>query len=312
MIQVKEYGSVSVMLPMLFSVGSVPVSSFGVFLALGFLTGLFLIWRLARAWDLDEEKILDLTLLTFFGGLAGSRLYFGIQHPELFAENYFKILLIHKIPGFSFWGAFLGGWLTLYFFSRRKKMDFWLLSDFASVGFLGGLILSNLGCLLGSCSVGIQSNLFFAVNMANSAGKRFPTQALEAALLFLVFLGIWSTATHFHIRGKIVGLTLVYVGMIKFLMEPLKVNHEGLVLSLILSFLGMTILYKVTKRNLIADLKTAGFFIPKLIMDSSLRKSVTDKFKKYWYNQITSAFWKLRSLKKLLWRVYVRFSYKNN
>lgn len=300
------------MLPTLFTIGTKSVSSFGVFLALGFLTGLFLIWRLARAWDLDEEKVLDLALLTFLGGLIGARVYFFFEHPQLFAENFFRIILFNKYPGFSFWGAFLGGWLTLYLFSRRKKMDFWLLSDIASVGFLGGLILSNLGCLLGSCSVGIQSNLFFAVNMANSAGKRFPTQGLEAVLLSLVLLGIWSTATHFHIRGKIVGLTLVYVGMIKFLMEPLKVNHEGLVLSLMLSFLGMTILYRVTKRNLIADLKTAGFFIPKLIMDSNLRKSVTDKFKKNWYNQITSALWKLRSLKKLLWRVYVRFSYKNN
>ena len=47
------------MLPVLFSIGKISVSSFGIFLALGILLGIFLVWRLSRAWDLDEEKILD-------------------------------------------------------------------------------------------------------------------------------------------------------------------------------------------------------------------------------------------------------------
>lgn len=285
------------MLPVLFSIGSVSISSFGMFLALGFLVGVFLIWRLSRAWDLDEEKILDLTLLTFLGGLVGARLYFGLTNPQFFSENYFNIVLINKIPGFSFWGAILGGWLTLYFVSRAKRINFWQAADIASVGLLGGLILSSLGCFLGSCSVGIQSNLFFAVYMAGFLGKRFPTQALEALLLFLLFLRIWSLATHFHSRGKIISLTLIYIGIVKFVMEFLKENRgEGVFLSLVLISLGMTIFYRVNKKSPVSDLKSL-----------LSRRYAIARVQKYWYNQKTLISWRLKDFKK-----YVKFPRKNH
>src|SRR3989344_792405 len=298
------------MLPVLLSLGSIPVSSFGVFLALGFLVGVFLIWRLSRAWDLDEENILDLILLTFLGGLVGARLYFGLENLSFFAANPLKIILINKQPGFSFWGAILGGWLTLYAFARTKKVDFWLVADIASVGFLGGLILADLGCFLGGCDIGIQSRLPLAVNMVGAIGKRFPTQLLEALLLLIVLLRIWSTAIHFHPRGKIISLSLIYIGIIKFLMEPLKQQHnEGVFLSAVLFFLGMTIFYRSSKRNAVTDFKNAGFQVYKLVTNSESRTFALDRFKKYCYNQKTSVAWKLRNFKKTLRRFNVRFSY---
>ncbi len=301
------------MLPVLFSIGTISVSSFGMLLALGFLVGVFLVWRLSRAWDLDEEKILDLTLLTFLGGLVGARLYFVLENFSIFSQNLFGILLINKLPGFSFWGAFLGGWLTLYFLSRRKKVDFWQAGDIASVGFLGGLIFSSLGCFLGSCNIGIPSNLFLAVNMVGFLGKRFPVQLLEAILLIWVLFRVWSAATHFHPRGKILALSLIYIGVIKFLMEFLKqTRSEGVFLSLVMFILGLTILYKVVKRNPIFDIKNVLLFPIKFATNIDHRNLVLAAIQKYWYNQKTSILWKIRNPKKILRRFNVRFSYKNN
>lgn len=292
------------MLPVLFTLFGKSVSSFGVFLAFGFLLGAFLTWRLARAWDFDEEKILDLILLTFLGGLIGARLYFVLENLRLFGSDILRIIFINKTPGFSFWGAILGGWLTLYLVARARKQDFWRIGDIAAVGFLGGLILSDLGCFLGGCSEGIQSNLFFAVHMVGVLGKRLPTQAIEAIIFFFVLLGIWSTAIHFHQRGKILSLSLIYIGLIKFIMGFLnQVKDEGIFLSFILFCLGVIILYRVTKRKPISDLKNLGVFLLKLISDPLTRQSTFTKLKKYFYKQKTSVSWKLRNWKKSLRRV---------
>lgn len=294
-------------------IGKIAISSYGVFLTVGFLLGVFLIWRLSRAWDLDEEKVLDLTILTFLGGLLGARLYFVLENLPSFSHNLLNIILINKVAGFSFWGGLIGGFLTLRFFAKREKVDFLQVGDIASVGFLAGLILSNLGCFFAGCSIGIESKVFFAVNMVGILGKRFPTQLLESGLFFIIFLKLWSSSAHFHQRGKILSLSLIYIGLVKLLMEPLHSSHnEGIFLSVLLVILGINIFYKVTKRNLKKDLKTSINFLYKLFTDPLTRKFTLVRFQKYWYNQTTHFSWSFRNFKKNLRRLNVRISYKNN
>lgn len=302
------------MFPVLFSLGKFNVSSFGFFLGLAFLFGVFLVWRLARAWDLDEEKILDLVLMSFLGGLIGARLYFGIENWQSFTANPLNLLLVNKYPGFSFWGAFLGGWLSLYFFCKRKRMDFWQLADLASVGFLGSLIFANIGCFLGGCSIGIESS-FLATPMVGVIGKRFPVQLLEATLFAIALKRIWSQAIHFHFRGKIVISTLIYIGLIKFFSESFKANHSGgFLYSLILVILGIAIFYRLSegKRTLFSDLSKLGSFLIGLLTDEKVRKMLMQTLGKNWYNQKVALYWQLKNFTKILRRLRVRFSHKDS
>ncbi len=301
------------MFPVLLSIDKFSVSSFGVFLGLGFIFGVFLVWRLARAWDLNEEKILDLTLLTLLGGLIGARLYFVLTHFPFFADDIFKIILFTKYPGFSFWGAFLGGWLSLSFFSQRKKMDFWQIADIASVGFLGGLIIADLGCFLGGCGAGSVTKSFLGMPVVGLIGKRWPIQLFEAFLFFLCLMNIWSKATRFHQKGHIVALTLGLIGLIKILIAPLRQNqNQDFVFSLTLIILGITIYYKLSKKNILSDAKNFFQFIIGLFTTKANRVLVLEAFRKVWYNQKTSIAWKFRNLKKTLRRFNVRFTIKNN
>jgi len=300
------------MLPVLFSIGQLNVSSFGLFLALAFLWAVFLVWRLSRAWDLDEEKILDLTLLTFLGGLTLARIYFGIEHWSFFSADPLRLILVNKYPGFSFWGGFLGGWLALYFFVRRFRLDFTSVLDIAAVGFLGGLIFGDIGCLLGGCDIGVKSS-FLAVTMVGAVGKRIPIQAIEAILLLLSLLKIWSKATHFHLRGSVVAMTLIYIGIIKLLTENFKQVHSGgYLFSLTLIIVGVTIFYKIQggKRTPVSDLHQALLLSTGLIKDKQVRNSLIQRLGKSWYNQKTAFLWKVRNFTKLLRKVNVKISPK--
>src|SRR3989344_4043565 len=236
--------SFTFMFPVLFTIGKIPISSFGVLMALGFFVSVFLIWRLTRAWDLVEEKVLDLTILTFLGGLIGARFYFAFSNLDLFSENILDIFFFNKIPGFNFVGALIGGFASLYFFSKKKKMDFWMSADIASIGLITGLIFVSLGCFFGGCSIGISSNLIFAVGMVGEVGKRFPVQPLEAFLLILVLLKLWSSSIHFHQRGKILSFALIYIGIISILTSPFKAENKDFYLSGFLGLFGIYVFYK--------------------------------------------------------------------
>lgn len=278
-----------------------PISSFGLFLSLAFIASFFFIWRLLRAWDLPEEKILDLFLLTFFGALLGARIFFIQQNFDLFGWDLGKWFLIMKYPGLSFWGAFLGGWLALFFFARRLKEDFWQMADLFAPGLLVSLILGNIGCLLGGCYAGVLYDGVFAINVVGVVGKRFPVQAIEALFLGLLMLQIWPMAKRFHFRGKIISLTLIFTGLIKFLASFFAFNtFSDDILSLGLFLLGLLIYYKAGKKDLLQDI---------LLLKQGV---VLEKVKKHWYNK--KIVWKVRL--KNIWkfaqrRLNVKFAPKN-
>lgn len=291
------------MLPVLFSIGPIPISSFGLFLSLSFIASFFLVWRLLRAWDLDEEKILDLFLLTFFGALLGARIFFILQNFSTFGWGIDKWFLIMKYPGLEFWGAFLGGWLALFIFAGKLKEDFWQMADLFAPGFLISLILGDIGCLLSGCYAGVLSN-FLGVHLVGVVGSRFPVQAAEALLLGLVLLQVWPLAKKFHFRGKIISLTLIFTGAVKFILSFLSSNESSdRVLSLMIFVLGMLIFYKAGKRSFINDL---------LSIRAISAGDILEKLKKAWYNK--KIVWKIKF--KNLWkfiqrRLNVKFAPKN-
>lgn len=293
------------MWPVLFSLGPIPISSFGFFLSLGFLVATFLTWRLSRAWDLSEEKILDLVLLTFFGVLLGSRVFFILQNFDSFGFGIDKWILITKYPGLNFWGAFLGGWLTLFIFSRKLKEDFWQMADLASPGLVAALMMGNLGCLLGGCHSGFLYKGFLSVNLVGVVGQRFPVQAVAALLFFFLLLKIWPIAKKFHFRGQVISLTLIFVGLVKFLTSFLAEDQlTDVSLSVALFLLGMLIFYQAGKRSFKDDVR--------MLTEKNSQRVILEKVRKSWYNEkiVWSLRWK-NLLKFLKRRLNVKFAPKD-
>lgn len=273
------------MMPVLFYIGKVPISSLGVFLTLGFLYALFLVWRLARAWDIDEEKILDLLLLTAIFAVIGARVYFVLVNFSFFAEDFTRIIYILKYPGFSFWGAFLGGWLALNYFTKKLRLDFWTVADIASVGFLASMIFGNIGCFMSGCGYGIPYSGICAVDMTGQVGTRFPVQILEAGFMALLLWNIWPKATHFHTPGKILSLVLIYVGIIKLATEMLRANSlNGEIFAVLLIVLGLMVFYKVERRSLRKDVVNFKHDVKEFFVDAHTRKVVLQNFKRSCYN----------------------------
>ena len=138
-------------------------------------------------------------------------------------------------------------------------------------------------------------------------------QVLESLLFLFILSSLWSKATRFHQNGKVLSLSLIYIGAIKLLTGNLKdVQGADTFLSAVLVILGVSIFYTVTRRNLFSDCKEFTEFTLKLFTDSLTRKRYLESLKKYWYNKKTALWWNLRNLKKNLQKINVKFSYKNN
>lgn len=275
------------MKPVLFTIFDQPISSFGVFLIISILISAFFIWRIIRVYELDEEKVLDLIIITFTAGLISSRLYFYILNFDKF-NDLLKIILINKYPGLSFWGGLMGGLVGLLIFSKRFKMNFWQLGDFAVVGFLIGSAISSFGCLLASCQYGLVTDSSFAINQVGLIGKRFPLQIIEGLIYLFLFFSAYKAVLRFHFAGQILAKSLILFGVFKLILEFFRGNREvqmaqfslGILWSVFLIVSGIWVYYHQSRRSFKADL----WFILSLYKSKNNRTLVVSKTKKSWYN----------------------------
>ncbi len=129
------------MLPILLTIGSIKIYTFGVFLVLAFFWGTFFLWRLIRLTAYKEEEIFDGLFLSLFSAIFFSRLFYVIANFSEFGFNPLKFILINGYPGFSLNGVFLGGIIFsyLYFFFKKKDFldlfNYFATSIFLSLGF---------------------------------------------------------------------------------------------------------------------------------------------------------------------------------
>ncbi len=277
------------MYPVLFNIGPFIISSFGVFLVASLGLGSFIIWRLAQVYDLDREKVIDLILISFVIALFGARvLYILINLEEV--NSFEKMFFINKYPGFSLWGGILTGLAALLVFSKKFKFNFWLIADFAIVGFFAGAILESLGCLLSGCMYGYPSNLIIAAPIVGIIEDRFPIQVIYALFYFAFFIVLWKRAIRFHFQGAIFSLGLIFFGTINLILGFFRGDQEKLLFDLSLNtyfsaasiLAGLRLYFYLGKRSFRRDL---GKF--KLTLTSKVdRERYLLKLKKYWYNAL--------------------------
>src|SRR4051794_40303401 len=96
------------MYPELFRIGSFPVTTYGIFLALGMLLALFVAARLAARDGLSRDRIYDLGLWTLVSALVGSKLLM------LMLDDNVNVLSLDFLrSGGVFYGGLIGGFLAV-------------------------------------------------------------------------------------------------------------------------------------------------------------------------------------------------------
>src|ERR1044071_7435369 len=122
------------MYPELFHIGSFPVNTYGVLLALAFMAALFVASRLGGRERLPGGRVFDRGLWMLLGGLVGSKLLLMGAEPE-YGQDWHNLLSIDFLRSGGVWyGGFLGGLLTGGLLIRRYRLSFWKVTDAVAPG----------------------------------------------------------------------------------------------------------------------------------------------------------------------------------
>jgi phosphatidylglycerol---prolipoprotein diacylglyceryl transferase len=229
------------MYPELFRIGSFPVHTYGVFLALAFLFAILFTVRLAARDGLPKEKIYDLCLWMLLASLIGSKILMLFTEPE-YRDNPLQLISLDFLrSGGVFYGGLLGAVIIGYFLMRRYKLPWWKTADACAPGIALGSFFGRQGCFAAGCCWGKPTTLPWGVRFSELGHEitgvpidahLHPTQLYESFAMLLVFFLLLWLHKHRRFEGQVILVYAVLYSVIRFLIEFVRDDPRGDILGL--------------------------------------------------------------------------------
>ena len=130
--------------PKSFNIFGIEIALYGIIIAFGMMLGLFYAVREAKRTGQNEEDYWDLATMLLIFSVIGARLYYVVFYWDMFKDDWLSILNIRN-GGLAIYGGVLAGIITVFVYSRKKKLSFWKMADTLTPGLLIGQIIGRFG-----------------------------------------------------------------------------------------------------------------------------------------------------------------------
>jgi phosphatidylglycerol---prolipoprotein diacylglyceryl transferase len=212
------------MYPEIFRIGNFPINTYGVLLALAFLSALLIASRLAARDGLPRERVYDLGLWMLLAAIVGSKVLMLFTEPEYREDPSRLISLDFLRSGGVFYGGLIAAVVAGYFLIRRYKLPWWKTADAFAPGIALGNAIGRQGCFAAGCCWGKPTTMPWGVEFTEAGHEvtgvplgvhLHPTQLYESfgALLIFFFL-LWL-----HRRKRFSGQVILFYGVLYAVMR---------------------------------------------------------------------------------------------
>ncbi len=233
--------------PILFSVGSFRVPTFGVLVALGFGAAVLTIVRLGRREGLAAAQLLDLSTWLILVGVVGAKVLMILTAWESYWENPSAIFSWATLQAAGvFYGGFVAAAFFAFWYTRVYRMPVLKVFDVFSPAIALGHSIGRLGCFAAGCDYGKPTNSWLGVVFTDPTSQAFggvplgvrlhPAQIYESLATLAIFgILLWRYKSKKR-DGEIFWLYLVLYGVARFFLEFLRGDEDrGFVLGHALS-----------------------------------------------------------------------------
>jgi len=231
----------------LFSLGSVEIYTFGIFICLSFFLGFLLTIKLAHLEKIDNYFIFDLCLASFLSALIVSKISFLlVYYSQLSSLSFVNAFLT---SGFVFYPGLLTGILVWSLVVKSKKLDIKKWLDIGMVAFLFALTLAKIGNFLTTNVYGKISSLPFAVSNQHPVSIYEALIYLTGAILLYLYRDKIKQGGIFILGLLILAISDFVFGFLKISIINLGPFSLSQLFSLILIiFLATAYLFPKAKR----------------------------------------------------------------
>jgi len=224
--------------PILLRIGSWPVYSYGVLLALAYLSALQLVVVRARRAGLDAARIMDLGIYLIIAALVGAKLMLIAVDFNYFRTQPREMLSLVRAGG-VFYGGLIAAFFVGLWLIQRYKLPVWTTADVIAPGIALGHIIGRFGCLLAGCCYGRPTDVAWAITFRDPVAAAnvgtplqvplHPTQLYDAgAEAIILFLLIFTERRGRPFAGRTFWLYMLLYAVSRFIIEIYRGDERGM------------------------------------------------------------------------------------
>lgn len=231
--------------------GGSPITSFGVFMLLAFLTAGYVLRAELRRTGEDPEKAWDFVFMAVIGGIVGAKGYYVLLNWPQLVED--PVGMILSRGGLVWYGGFLLATVLVIREIRKQGMSVPTTADLMAPALALAYAVGRIGCFMVGDDWGLPTDSplgvrfprgtppttvqnieqMFGITVDPELIERYgqvvpvhPTQLYEVGMSTLIFFLLWRLRDHGHAKGWLFMLWLALAGLERFLVEFLRAKDD--------------------------------------------------------------------------------------
>ena len=208
--------------PVLFNLGSIEIRYYGILFALAILVSYFIIIRISKEKNIPRDTIEEVILYVTISIVVGARLFEVLfYYPSHYFNDPIKIFYIWE-GGLASHGAILLSVITLYIYTKKKKLNFYEIADILVIPAALGAAFIRIGNFINSELVGKITSVPWAVKFEDNEGLRHPVQLYQSFTNTLTFFILYPLRNKALKPGTLFWLFILLFSVFRFITEFFK------------------------------------------------------------------------------------------
>jgi phosphatidylglycerol:prolipoprotein diacylglycerol transferase len=226
------------MFPQLFKFGSFALPTYGILIATGFASAIWISMRIAPSEGVSKEKIYNLGIYLAIAGMLGAKLFLIFQDRAYYLQNPRDLFSLSTLQsGGIFYGGLLTGIAAAFWCAYKYAIPFIKLGDIFAPGIALGHAFGRLGCFAAGCCWGEPTSLPWGVTYTSAYAHEVvgvplgislhPTQLYESFAAFIIFGILYKNYRRKRFDGQILGWYLLMYPTVRFLVEFVRRHDDA-------------------------------------------------------------------------------------
>ena len=216
--------------------------TYGVLVAVAFLSALWLAARLSRQAGLNADAVTNLGIYCALAAIGGAKLMMFLIDIPYYTQHPGEIFSLGTLQaGGVFYGGLIAALVVAVWYMRKTRLPGWKTADVFAPAIALGHGVGRIGCFSAGCCWGVECHRPWAVTFTNPVAHDLvgvplhlpihPTQLYEAFAEFAIFAFLYWRSRKPHGDGGIIGAYLMLYSTARFTVEFFRVHEQGNVLG---------------------------------------------------------------------------------